>query len=139
MGRADGDQRPDPPRQAQARDDDKMLAEILKAPDPGRAKALGRRVKGFDEAAWSEARSELVVEGNVEKFSQNASMKKFLLNAERRILVEASPRDRIWGIGMGASNPDATNPMKWRGTNLLGFALMQTRAQLGGALGGPDS
>ena len=119
--------------------DDKMLAEILMAPDPGKAKALGRRVQGFDEAAWSEVRSELVVEGNVEKFSQNAAMEKFLLNTGRRILVEASPRDRIWGIGMGASNPDAANPMKWRGTNLLGFALMQTRARLGGALGGPDS
>ncbi len=96
-------------------------------------------MKGFDAAIWSEARSELVIEGNVEKFAQNASMKTFLLNTGRQILVEASPRDRIWGIGMAASNPDATNPMKWRGTNLLGFALMQTRARLGGALGGPDS
>ena len=119
--------------------DGEMLEKILKAPDPGKAKALGRRVRGFDHEAWSAARCSLVIEGNVEKFSQNALMKRFLVNTGRRILVEASPRDQIWGIGMGASNPDATNPVKWRGTNLLGFALMETRAQLGGALGAPES
>jgi len=117
--------------------DDEMLPAILEAPSPSEAKALGRRVRGFDEATWSDKRSRLVVEGNVAKFSQNAAMKQFLLNTGRRVLVEASPRDRIWGIGMGASNPDATKPQKWRGKNLLGFALMEARAQLGGELGGP--
>jgi ribA/ribD-fused uncharacterized protein len=115
-----------------------MLAEILAAPGPREAKAFGRRVRGFDEAKWSAARSELVIEGSVAKFSQNEPLKTFLLGTGRKILVEASPRDRIWGIGMGASNPDATHPLKWRGTNLLGFALMETRARLGGSLGGPS-
>jgi len=119
--------------------DEEALKAILDAADPGKAKALGRRVRGFDEARWAAARYRLVVEGNVEKFSQNPPMRGFLLGTGRRVLVEASPMDRIWGIGMGASNADARNPMKWRGTNLLGFALMETRARLGGALGGPES
>ncbi|MGE0786398.1 MAG: NADAR family protein [Sandaracinaceae bacterium] len=118
--------------------DDAMLDAILRAGEPGEAKALGRRVAGYDDAAWAAARSALVVDGNVAKFSQNPTLEAFLLNTGRRVLVEASPRDRIWGIGMGASNPDAKDPMKWRGTNLLGFALMETRVRLGGALGGPD-
>lgn len=117
--------------------DDEMLAAILAAEDPGKAKALGRKVRDFDQERWAEARGPLVVEGNVEKFGQNPALKDFLLNTGRRVLVEASPRDRIWGIGMGASNPDARDPLKWRGTNLLGFALMEARAALGGTLGGP--
>lgn len=54
----------------------------------------------------------------------------FLLGTKNRILVEASPRDRIWGIGMGKANPDAECPLKWRGTNLLGFALTEVRDRL---------
>lgn len=67
---------------------------------------------------------------SVAKFSQNPAMGEFLLRTGERVLVEASPRDRIWGIGMGAANPDAEQPRKWRGQNLLGFALMAARAQL---------
>jgi len=119
-------------------EDDEMLEGILEAEDPGKAKALGRKVRGFDGAQWSKARGPLVVEGNVEKFGQNPALKQFLLKTGRDVLVEASPRDRIWGIGMGASNPEARNPLKWRGTNLLGFALMEARAALGGALGAPS-
>ncbi len=118
--------------------DDEMLAAILEAEDPGKAKALGRKVRGYDDAAWAEARAALVTEGNVEKFGQNPALKQYLLKTGRDVLVEASPRDRIWGIGMGASNEDARNPLKWRGTNLLGFALMEARAALGGALGAPS-
>lgn len=119
-------------------EDDAMLEAILDAADPGKAKALGRKVRGFDEGRWREARGPLVVEGNVEKFGQNPALKQFLLKTGRDVLVEASPRDRIWGIGMGASNEDARDPLKWRGTNLLGFALMEARAALGGALGAPE-
>jgi len=64
------------------------------------------------------------------KFSQNPELLEFLLGTKGRILVEASPRDRIWGIGMGKQNFDVENPMKWRGTNLLGFALTETRDEL---------
>ncbi|MDJ0568622.1 MAG: NADAR family protein [Pleurocapsa sp. MO_192.B19] len=107
--------------------DDDALAKILAASHPGEAKKLGRQVKGFKQEIWLEYRSPIVVQGNIGKFSQNEALKEFLLNTGERILVEASPRDRIWGIGLGQNNPDAENPYKWQGLNLLGFALMEVR------------
>jgi ribA/ribD-fused uncharacterized protein len=71
-----------------------------------------------------------VVAGNVAKFGQHPELRQFLLGTGDRVLVEASPRDQIWGIGMSASNELATSPGHWRGLNLLGFALMQARQQL---------
>lgn len=110
--------------------DDDALAAILDAPDPASAKALGRTVRGFDDARWNAHRFALVVEGNVHKFGQDAALRAFLLATGDRVLVEASPRDRIWGIGLGAANEDARDPRRWRGLNLLGFALMQARTRL---------
>ena len=107
--------------------DNRSLAKILAASHPGEAKKLGRQVKGFDQDKWLKHRSPIVVRGNVGKFSQNEALKEFLLNTQERILVEASPRDRIWGIGLSQSNPHAEHPYKWRGLNLLGFALMEVR------------
>lgn len=110
--------------------DQEALAKILEAKTPAEAKALGRTVRGYDDVAWGRARSESVVRGNVAKFAQNEAMGSFLRSTRDRVIVEASPRDRIWGIGMGASNPDARIPARWRGRNLLGFALMEARARL---------
>lgn len=107
--------------------DDNILAQILAAGHPGEAKKLGRLVKGFKLEVWLEHRFEIVVKGNVAKFEQSNKLREFLINIGNRILVEASPRDRIWGIGLGKDNPDAENPYKWRGENLLGFALMEVR------------
>jgi ribA/ribD-fused uncharacterized protein len=111
--------------------DASTLARILEAKTPAEAKALGRAVRGFDAAAWEGARSAAVVRGNVAKFGQNDDLGAFLRATRDKVLVEASPRDRIWGIGMGASNPSARLPARWRGENLLGFALMQARAEIG--------
>lgn len=111
-------------------EDDEILAEILAADSPHAAKKLGRAVRNFDGTRWNEHRLEIVVEGNVAKFSQNEDLKEFLLGTGEQVLVEASPRDRIWGIGMGASNPNAEDPAHWRGGNLLGFALMEARARI---------
>ena len=58
---------------------------------------------------------------------QNDELRNFLLSTGDKVLVEASPSDRIWGIGLGKNNPDALDPTKWRGQNLLGFALMNVR------------
>ena len=110
--------------------DEEALARVLVAKTPAEAKAIGREVQRFDPAAWNEARFPAVVRGNVAKFGQREGFAAFLRGTRERVLVEAAPRDRVWGIGMGASNPDARLPARWRGLNLLGFALMETRAQL---------
>ena len=67
---------------------------------------------------------------NLLKFSQNQNFKDFLLSTGDKILVEASPYDRIWGIGMLETDNRAENPLLWNGENLLGFALMEVRDQL---------
>jgi ribA/ribD-fused uncharacterized protein len=113
--------------------DREALEAILACRTPAEAKAHGRAVQGYDDAAWARARSQAVVRGNVAKFAAHEDLRAFLLGTGERILVEASPRDRIWGIGMGASNPDARDPARWRGQNLLGFALVAARAELRGA------
>ncbi len=110
--------------------DEVMLAEILVAASPADAKKLGRKVAGFEQARWHEHRVDIVVRGNLAKFSQRDDFRDFLLGTGDRVIVEASPRDRIWGIGLGASNPKAKDPRQWRGQNLLGFALMTVRDQL---------
>jgi ribA/ribD-fused uncharacterized protein len=110
--------------------DDEALEEILKARTPAEAKAFGRSVRGYDDAAWEEARMAAVVRGNVAKFGQNEELGAFLRGTGDSVLVEASPRDQVWGIGLGASNPAARDPSRWRGRNLLGFALMAAREQL---------
>jgi ribA/ribD-fused uncharacterized protein len=107
--------------------DDQALAAVLAAPSPKAAKAAGRSVRGFDEQAWAAARFDLVVAGNLAKFRQNPRLGAFLSATDPKVLVEASPHDRIWGIGMTAGHPDALLPSRWRGTNLLGFALMNVR------------
>jgi ribA/ribD-fused uncharacterized protein len=86
--------------------------------------------KGFDQHTWDECRSPIVVAGNMAKFGQHAALRTFLLGTRERILVEASPIDRIWGIGLTRDDPAATDPRQWRGLNLLGFALMQVRGSL---------
>lgn len=110
--------------------DDASLPAILAARTPAEAKNLGRLVRSFDEARWVSARFELVVAGNVAKFGQDPALRAYLFGTGKRVLVEASPRDRVWGIGLGASDDRATDPSRWRGHNLLGFALMEARARL---------
>jgi ribA/ribD-fused uncharacterized protein len=110
--------------------DDEVLAQIVEAPGPREAKALGRAVRNYDDRAWRKARFDAVVQGNVAKFSQHEGRRAFLLATGARVLVEAAPRDTIWGVGLGASNPAISDPARWRGQNLLGFALMQVRDRL---------
>lgn len=110
--------------------DSKTLSKILVAKSPGAAKRFGREVQGFDEQLWNEACMEIVVRGNLAKFSQHESLSSYLLKTGDKIIVEASPVDRIWGIGLAQDHEDATRPQKWRGQNLLGFALMEVRSML---------
>jgi ribA/ribD-fused uncharacterized protein len=109
------------------------LARILAARSPAEAKKLGRMVEGFDSGEWERARFEIVVRGSVGKFGQNPLLGRFLLGTGQRVLVEASPLDAIWGIGMPEEHPDVNDPSRWKGLNLLGFALMEARHRLAGA------
>lgn len=106
------------------------VEKILESTSPREAKALGRNVENFDESVWIRHRVEIVVAGNLHKFSQNEKLKQFILASHNRVLVEASPFDRIWGIGLAADDPDVENPRAWRGLNLLGFSLMEVRRLL---------
>lgn len=110
--------------------DEAVLARVLEAANPGAAKALGREVRGFDEALWTQHRFKLVVRGNLAKFGQNPALAQFLLTSGSRVLVEASPADRIWGVGLAEGDPRIAQPGNWCGLNLLGFALMEVRSQL---------
>ena len=76
---------------------------------------------------WNTHKDRIVIEGNIAKFSQNANLKAFLLSTGNKILVEASPYDKIWGIGIDENHPDACTPSHWHGKNHLGFALMAAR------------
>lgn len=106
------------------------LAKILDSQTPAEAKQLGRMIKNFDAQVWENHRFDIVVQGNLAKFSQNPALKAFLLATGQRVLVEASPLDTIWGIGLGQDNPKAQHPQTWLGENLLGFALMAARNTL---------
>lgn len=101
--------------------------QVLAASTPDAAKALGRQVRNFDEAVWKKNRYSIVVCANAEKFSQNPGLGRFLRETGNLILVEASPVDRVWGIGLVKEDDRASNPNNWLGLNLLGFALMQVR------------
>jgi ribA/ribD-fused uncharacterized protein len=109
-------------------DDQKTYQKILQAKDPGAAKAFGREVTAFNETIWIKHRFDIVIKANLAKFDQHSGLKRFLINTGQKVLVEASPLDHIWGIGLSASDIDANNPNEWKGLNLLGFALMTVRA-----------
>jgi len=110
--------------------DEAARRRILGAESPASAKKLGRGVRGFQEGKWVEERYSIVVRGNLAKFAQHPALRSFLLDTREDILVEASPTDKVWGIGLAADHPDASSPARWPGLNLLGFALMEVRSRL---------
>lgn len=110
--------------------DEETAARILRARHPNEAKNLGREVRGYDDAVWAAHRFDLVVAGNLAKFGQHALLCRYLLGTSDQVLVEASPVDRVWGIGLAADDERAASPATWRGGNLLGFVLMDVREQL---------
>ena len=117
-------------RKADVFRDHDAARRILEAVTPAEAKKLGAEVRGFDPGVWEAERFAVVVAGNRAKFGQHPDLAEFLRSTAPRVLVEASPVDRIWGIGLAADDPRAGDPASWRGSNLLGFALMQVRDEL---------
>lgn len=107
--------------------DRKIYTDIMNAGHPNEYKSLGRKISEFDEKIWDKHKTDIVIRGNTAKFSQNQELKYFLLNTNNRILVEASPYDKIWGIGMKSDDTRCENPTLWDGENLLGFCLMEVR------------
>lgn len=110
--------------------DGELQREILAASDPGKVKALGRRIRRFDNVVWNREREAIVTRGSTEKFRQSPMLREYLETTGSKILVEASPKDTIWGIGLGQDDPAAQDPHQWKGLNLLGFCLMRARAAL---------
>jgi ribA/ribD-fused uncharacterized protein len=110
--------------------DEAVCAQILSSKTPKMAKDLGRAVRGFDSTIWQQQRVAVVERGNLAKFAQNPALLRYLLSTGDQVLVEASPYDTIWGIGLAENDPRASNPLQWRGQNLLGFVLMAVRLRL---------
>lgn len=107
-----------------------VASQILATRNPAQIKKLGKAVRGFRDDVWESKRFDIVVTGNMEKFTQNEDLRNLLLGTGTKVLVEASPYDKVWGIGMDETHDHSGNPLLWNGLNLLGFALMKVRDEL---------
>lgn len=110
--------------------DEESLAAIMATDSPREQKAIGRKIKDFDKAKWEHVAKEVVYLGNLAKFTQNEELLEQLLDTDDEELVEASPTDCIWGIGLAEGNPDCYDKSKWRGTNWLGECIMRVRTDI---------
>lgn len=110
---------------------DKEIADkILMTDDVVEIKALGRLVANYNDNYWNGVRQIIVFEGLFAKFSQNEDLKSQLKAMGNTLLAECAVSDRIWGIGLSMKDPDRFEIDKWKGQNLLGYALMMVREQL---------
>lgn len=110
--------------------DEKIANDILHTDNVAEIKKLGRKVHAYDENVWNGVRQLIVYEGLKAKFSQNAELKQKLVDTGDAVLAECAVRDQIWGIGLSMRDPNRFERSKWRGNNLLGYALMLVREQL---------
>ncbi len=115
---------------AQLFEDDDIEEEIMAVTTPKKMKDLGQKVRNFNQQVWDKCKYSIVLAGNYYKFTQDKEMMNFLLSTGNKVLVEASPLDKIWGIGLSEEHPDVQNPNLWKGQNLLGFALMEVRDEI---------
>lgn len=107
--------------------DEEALEAIMKNKNPREQKAWGRKVKGFNQAEWEKIARLVVYRANFAKFTQNEEPFTILIATKDLHIVEASPEDVVWGIGMHETDPDILDESKWKGTNWLGEAIMQVR------------
>lgn len=119
-------------RKALLFDDKEAITKIMKADDPYKQKRLGREVKNFNQKEWDEIARDVVYKANYAKFTQNEALKWKLINTFGTILVEASPFDKIWGIGLDEETASKTPEDEWPGTNWLGIEITKVRKQLFG-------
>lgn len=110
--------------------DEPVAARILATNEVAEIKALGRIVSNYDESQWNGIRQIVVYEGLLAKFSQNGELKDLLKATGNAVLAECAVKDRIWGIGLSMKDPDRLDKTKWKGQNLLGYALMQVRDRI---------
>ena len=110
--------------------DNETFTRIINEKIPFEIKKLGREVKNFNQSVWENNAFDIVVKGNFAKFSQHQDFIDILLSTKDKTIVEASPYDKIWGIGLSSEHPDSNNPENWKGTNLLGKALMEVRDKI---------
>lgn len=103
---------------------------IMKEKSPRNHQALGRKIKNFDEEVWKNHREEIVYTANIAKFSQNPELLEMLLRTPDTTFVEASPYDKIWGVGLGEDDPLIDDEKNWKGLNLLGKTLTRVRDDL---------
>lgn len=107
-----------------------IIEEILNTKDVRKIKLLGRKVRNYNDTVWNGMRQIVVYKGLIEKFGQNAHLRKQLLYTGDSILAECAVKDRIWGIGLSMADPNRFDINNWKGSNLLGFALMEVREAL---------
>lgn len=112
--------------------DGECARQIVASPDPAVQKRLGQVVSGFDQALWDRWKIQIVYRGNMAKFGQNEGALRQLRNTGSAMLVEANPRDWIWGVGRAVDDPHGHEPTNWRGQNLLGRILTKVRQDLAG-------
>ncbi|UGL62848.1 hypothetical protein [Xanthomonas phage MET13-T1] len=110
--------------------DEQALDEIMATQSPAEQKAIGRRVRGFDRRQWDSVSRDVVMRASLHKFTSNPKLRAQLLLTEGTLLVEASPTDVIWGIGLDERDPRCHDPKEWRGTNWLGQVLTDLRESL---------
>jgi len=110
--------------------DDYALDKIMKSSVPSDQKFLGRKVKNFDKDKWEEISRDVVYEANYAKFTQNKDCYDELMKSGDKVIVEASPTDLIWGVGLWATDSEILDENNWRGTNWLGEAIMKVRKKL---------
>ena len=114
-------------KKAMCFDDQLVASKILETKDVAEIKALGRQVSNYNDSIWNGMRQILIYEGLLAKFTQNEDLKEQLLSTGDAILAECAVKDRIWGIGLSMNNPNRLDIYKWKGQNLLGYALMLVR------------
>ena len=112
--------------------DEAALEKIMASRDQAEIQAIGRNVTPFEPTVWDGMRQLIIHRALVAKFTQDKALGDRLKSTGKALIAECSRSDHVWGIGMSMDDPDAADIARWRGRNLLGFALMAVREELYG-------